>query len=409
MMEDLANARKPKKSITSSATSDTDTAATASPSTKKQREKEVAITAEDHVEEEDEEIGLDGDNEVEDLEEAEAELDELEEGDEDDLELQDNEEDGVDDDDNIGEAEMVDGEDDQAYEFDEEKDLQNALEHDRMYDKYGMEGMEDYVFADDSKASIAQRKMKKTQDEDSELTAEDKRRRQQNLEAIIKEKYKDKANSVLHKIHMKNTFGAWDPPKKMSRKVMDEIKELHKQDPDVYTAPALAKQFSMSLEAISRIIKSKWTPSAERLKDQEYNKKLKNPSLGARARTRTRTHDRDDHIQPAAGTPRPQARRQQQTGNDGGKHDDDMTFDRSQTKPRQRPTSTSPRQSLSSSSFNQTSTTPTQKPSSAQEQPPFRPNYIDNKPKVSTFTNQDVQDRAMRLLQLSRRTTSKPK
>lgn len=39
---------------------------------------------------------------------------------------------------------------------------------------------------------------------------------------------------------------------------MSAIRELHRQDPDQWSKPALSKQFGVSYEAIGRILKSSW-------------------------------------------------------------------------------------------------------------------------------------------------------
>ncbi|KAK3344144.1 hypothetical protein B0T25DRAFT_522142 [Lasiosphaeria hispida] len=55
----------------------------------------------------------------------------------------------------------------------------------------------------------------------------------------------------------------WQPRKKLSPDALAGIRALHAEFPDVYTTKVLADKFEMSAEAIRRILKSKWAPSAE--------------------------------------------------------------------------------------------------------------------------------------------------
>jgi hypothetical protein len=55
----------------------------------------------------------------------------------------------------------------------------------------------------------------------------------------------------------------WNPRKKLSPDAMTGIRALHKQFPDEYSSEVLAKRFEVSPEAIRRILRSKWQPSAE--------------------------------------------------------------------------------------------------------------------------------------------------
>lgn len=56
----------------------------------------------------------------------------------------------------------------------------------------------------------------------------------------------------------------WNPRKKLSPDALAGIRMLHKQFPDEYTTETLAKKFEISAEAIRRILKSNWTPDAEK-------------------------------------------------------------------------------------------------------------------------------------------------
>ncbi|KAM0430480.1 hypothetical protein ACHAPT_005827 [Fusarium lateritium] len=55
----------------------------------------------------------------------------------------------------------------------------------------------------------------------------------------------------------------WRPRKRLSPDALAGIRALNAQFPDVYTTAALAQKFEVSPEAIRRILRSKWAPSAE--------------------------------------------------------------------------------------------------------------------------------------------------
>lgn len=55
----------------------------------------------------------------------------------------------------------------------------------------------------------------------------------------------------------------WRPPKRLSPDALEGIRVLHKQFPDMYTTEALADKFEVSPEAIRRILRAKWEPTAE--------------------------------------------------------------------------------------------------------------------------------------------------
>ncbi|CAA7264334.1 unnamed protein product [Cyclocybe aegerita] len=56
----------------------------------------------------------------------------------------------------------------------------------------------------------------------------------------------------------------WSPPRKLSREAMDALRQLNRMDPDKFTTPILADKFKISPEAVRRILKSRWEPSAEK-------------------------------------------------------------------------------------------------------------------------------------------------
>jgi hypothetical protein len=57
----------------------------------------------------------------------------------------------------------------------------------------------------------------------------------------------------------------WNPHKKLSPDALDGIRHLHSTDPEKFTTPVLAEHFKVSPEAIRRILKSKWQPSAKEM------------------------------------------------------------------------------------------------------------------------------------------------
>ncbi|KAK3321004.1 hypothetical protein B0T19DRAFT_255219 [Cercophora scortea] len=61
----------------------------------------------------------------------------------------------------------------------------------------------------------------------------------------------------------------WNPRKKLSPDALAGIKALHQQFPQEYTTEVLSHKFEVSPEAIRRILKSKWTPSAEEEIDRQ--------------------------------------------------------------------------------------------------------------------------------------------
>ncbi|KAI9814981.1 MAG: Required for respiratory growth protein 9 mitochondrial [Phylliscum demangeonii] len=60
----------------------------------------------------------------------------------------------------------------------------------------------------------------------------------------------------------------WMPRKRLSPDALDGIRALHAQYPDQFTTPVLAQQFEISPDAIRRILKSQWRPSAEEAEDR---------------------------------------------------------------------------------------------------------------------------------------------
>jgi hypothetical protein len=54
--------------------------------------------------------------------------------------------------------------------------------------------------------------------------------------------------------------GTWKPVNKLSRESMEELKQLHKNDPIENNFEVLSKRFQISKQAIKKILKSKFEP-----------------------------------------------------------------------------------------------------------------------------------------------------
>ncbi|KAK2596235.1 Required for respiratory growth protein 9 mitochondrial [Conoideocrella luteorostrata] len=79
-----------------------------------------------------------------------------------------------------------------------------------------------------------------------------------------------KENWQTQKAALKEKFPeGWAPRKRLSPDALAGIRALNAQFPDVYTTQALADKFQVSSESIRRILKSKWTPSAEEEQDRQ--------------------------------------------------------------------------------------------------------------------------------------------
>ena len=68
----------------------------------------------------------------------------------------------------------------------------------------------------------------------------------------------------IRKDALKGKFGeaGWKPRKKLSPDALDGIRMLHAHDPEKNSTAALAAHYQISPEAIRRILKSKWRPTA---------------------------------------------------------------------------------------------------------------------------------------------------
>ncbi|KAG6033220.1 hypothetical protein E4U19_006785 [Claviceps sp. Clav32 group G5] len=74
----------------------------------------------------------------------------------------------------------------------------------------------------------------------------------------------------IQKEALKEKFpDGWAPRKRLSPDALAGIRALNAQFPDVYTTKTLADKFKVSPEAIRRVLKSKWQPSAEEEQDRQ--------------------------------------------------------------------------------------------------------------------------------------------
>ncbi|KAF2839536.1 hypothetical protein M501DRAFT_1002965 [Patellaria atrata CBS 101060] len=69
-------------------------------------------------------------------------------------------------------------------------------------------------------------------------------------------------------LHKKFKDESWAPRKRLSPDALEGIRALHAKYPDKFTTPVLAEEFKISPDAIRRILKSKWRPSAEEEEDR---------------------------------------------------------------------------------------------------------------------------------------------
>ncbi|KAG8955121.1 Required for respiratory growth protein 9 mitochondrial [Tulasnella sp. 424] len=106
---------------------------------------------------------------------------------------------------------------------------------------------------------------------------------------------------LAHRAAMKRKFPeGWNPPKKLSRQLMDDMRALRRLDPEKFTTDVLASQFRVSPEAVRRILRSRWTPDEKRGEEYqerdeekraqtlEYYKQLREKRKAAREKARKR-------------------------------------------------------------------------------------------------------------------------
>jgi hypothetical protein len=102
--------------------------------------------------------------------------------------------------------------------------------------------------------SVSERKPGTTKDE-SKSTAHGKQRNSK------------RETWQIQKEALEKKFGeeGWNPRKRLSPDTIEGIRAMHRQYPDNFTTPVLARHFRVSPEVIRRILRSKWTPSPEEM------------------------------------------------------------------------------------------------------------------------------------------------
>ncbi|KAG0228110.1 Required for respiratory growth protein 9 mitochondrial [Actinomortierella wolfii] len=93
---------------------------------------------------------------------------------------------------------------------------------------------------------------------------------------------KDAPLWLKHKLAIREKLGgqAWQPHRRVSRQTMEQIRYLRKQFPDEWTVPKLSAHFKISVESVTRILRSKFTPSEDRSYEQDQKRQeIKNARI----------------------------------------------------------------------------------------------------------------------------------
>ncbi|CAO3672039.1 unnamed protein product [Rhizopus stolonifer] len=72
-------------------------------------------------------------------------------------------------------------------------------------------------------------------------------------------------------VPVKDTAASWQPKKRVSRETMEKIRTLASTQPD-YNTVTIAQEYKLSVEAVRRILKSKYQPNAKNAERQEKNR-----------------------------------------------------------------------------------------------------------------------------------------
>ncbi|KAI8366237.1 hypothetical protein BD560DRAFT_401051 [Blakeslea trispora] len=64
----------------------------------------------------------------------------------------------------------------------------------------------------------------------------------------------------------------WMPKKRVSRPTMEKIRLLAALQPHTYNTARISQEFKLSVEAVGRILKSKYTPTPKDAERQEKNR-----------------------------------------------------------------------------------------------------------------------------------------
>ncbi|PQK17136.1 hypothetical protein BB8028_0007g03350 [Beauveria bassiana] len=110
---------------------------------------------------------------------------------------------------------------------------------------------------------------RKRQAEWRKMNAEAMEQHNQNLEAEAATSPKREPWQIQKEALKAKFPEGWRPHKRLSPDALAGIRALNAQFPDVYTTRTLAEKFAMSPEAIRRILKSKWTPTADEDEDRQ--------------------------------------------------------------------------------------------------------------------------------------------
>lgn len=80
----------------------------------------------------------------------------------------------------------------------------------------------------------------------------------------------DKPEWKKYKESLEKKFegASWRPAKRVSPDAVLGMRDLHKSDPNTYNIEVLSDQFKISKEAVRRILKSKFTPNQDEMKDK---------------------------------------------------------------------------------------------------------------------------------------------
>ncbi|KAI9501249.1 Required for respiratory growth protein 9 mitochondrial [Coemansia spiralis] len=110
----------------------------------------------------------------------------------------------------------------------------------------------------------------------TQKAAEAKIKSEQNSEKLL-DKLKDpsldgwRRRKIELKLKLKGEH--WNPTKKIASSSMEKIRLLNSEFPDVWTLNRLSKQFKVSQESVRRILKSKFQPPVEHIKEREIKRK----------------------------------------------------------------------------------------------------------------------------------------
>lgn len=92
------------------------------------------------------------------------------------------------------------------------------------------------------------------------------------VERVVRRRHGANSKYIISKIEKSYASQQWKPRKKISRADMERLRLLHNEMPQKYNYDKLAVVFGVSRAAVGRIIRSKWTPSAEAQRRQAQQK-----------------------------------------------------------------------------------------------------------------------------------------